>query len=92
MKEIYIARYVDDPPHFLLWQIDELAPPLLGLMAGILSDNVMLFLLIGFACNFLYRRFRDNHPRGYLVHLSYYYLGLSLRGRNFPNPFQREYF
>lgn len=92
MKIIQIARFIDEPPHFLLWQIDELAPPLLGLMAGIIADNVLLFLIFGFVCNFLYRRFRDNHPRGYLIHLAYYYLGLNLRGRCFPNSFIRDFF
>ncbi len=92
MDQIVIARYVDDPPHFLLWQVDELAPPVLGLMAGITADNVVVFLLLGFGCNFIYRRFRDNHPRGFLLHLAYYYLGMPLRGRCFPNPFIREFF
>ncbi len=92
MKPVPIARYVDDPPHFLLWQADELAPPMLGLMAGVVADSVVLFTLLGLCCNYFYRRFRDNHPNGYIVHLAYTYLGVGLRGRCFPNGFIREFY
>ncbi|MBQ8708404.1 MAG: type IV conjugative transfer system protein TraL [Succinivibrionaceae bacterium] len=92
MQPIAISRYIDDPPHFLLWQADELAPPMLGLMAGVVSDNVVLLTCLGLCCNYFYRRFRDNHPNGFIVHYAYSRLGVSLKGHCFPNPFIREYF
>lgn len=92
VKPVYISRYIDDPPHFLLWQADELAPPMLGLMIGVISDNVVLFTVIGLCCNYFYRRFRDNHPNGFIVHWAYSKFGIGLRGKCFPNSFIREFF
>ncbi len=31
MEPVSIPSYIDDPPHFLLWSADEMAPILLGL-------------------------------------------------------------
>lgn len=35
MEPVSIPSYIDDPPHFLLWSADEMAPILLGLVIGI---------------------------------------------------------
>ena len=34
MEPVNIPSYIDDPPHFLLWSADEMAPILLGLRDG----------------------------------------------------------
>lgn len=38
MEPVSIPSYIDDPPHFLLWSADEMAPILLGL-ARIFHQN-----------------------------------------------------
>lgn len=38
MEPVSIPSYIDDPPHFLLWSADEMAPILLGLVIGILNQ------------------------------------------------------
>ncbi len=38
MEPVSILSYIDDPPHFLLWSADEIAPLMLGLVIGILSQ------------------------------------------------------
>lgn len=37
MEPVSIPSYIDDPPHFLLWSADEMAPILLGLVIGIFT-------------------------------------------------------
>jgi conjugal transfer pilus assembly protein TraL len=39
MEPVSIPSYIDDPPHFLLWSADEMAPILLGLVIGIFTGN-----------------------------------------------------
>lgn len=34
MQPINIPQYVDDPPHLLFWQADEIAPIGIGLVLG----------------------------------------------------------
>lgn len=92
MKEIKICHHIDDPQHFLLWSIDEMVPPMFGLICGILTDHMLLCLFFGFVLNHFYCRFRDNRPNGYLLHMCYWFLGIPLKGNCFKHPFIREFF
>ena len=42
MEPVSIPSYIDDPPHFLLWSADEMAPILLGLVIGIFTGNALV--------------------------------------------------
>lgn len=91
MKEIKIARHIDEPPHFLLWSADEMVPPLLSIIVGIIVGQVFYCLIAGFVASHFYRRFRDHRPNGYILHMLYWYLGIQLKGFCFKHPFNREY-
>ncbi|AGP96709.1 IncF plasmid conjugative transfer pilus assembly protein TraL [Alteromonas mediterranea UM7] len=47
MEPVNIPSYIDDPPHFLLWSADEMAPILLGLVIGIFTGNALVLCLLG---------------------------------------------
>lgn len=91
MKPIRIPPRIDEPPHILLWSVDELAPMLLGLSFGILIGQALICFLIGFCITSAYRKFRDNHPDGYLLHLLYYAGFLPLKGKMI-NPYIKRLF
>lgn len=98
MKPTQIPRRIDDPPHLLLWSLDEIVPTLLGLVIGMMLGKALICLLIGLLITNLYKRFRDNHPDGYLLHLLYwggFLMNPSLLTRQKPlslkNPFIRRY-
>lgn len=57
MEPVNIPSYIDDPPHFLLWSADEMAPILLGLVIGIFTGNALVLCLLGLVTTKLYRRF-----------------------------------
>lgn len=91
MRPVVIPRRVDEPPHLLLWSIDELAPILIGMFCGIMFENMGLFLVMGVVLANFYRKYRDNHPDGFFLH-AIYWLGLPItRSRSFKNPFCRQY-
>jgi hypothetical protein len=46
MEPVSIPSYIDDPPHFLLWSADEMAPILLGLVIGIFTGNALVLCLL----------------------------------------------
>ena len=46
--EVEIPIYADEPPHFLLWAVDEIMPILLGLGVGILMGHIFIATVIGF--------------------------------------------
>ena len=92
MKPITIPGRVDDPPHLMLWSSVELAPMLLGLTFGIFIGKALICTIIGFLITSAYRKFRDNSPDGYLLHMLYYGGFLPPKGRSMINPYIRRIF
>ena len=90
-QPVEIPRHVDDPPTLLLWRIDDLVPVVLMLAFGILSDQLLVFLVGGIMLVRLYGRFRDSRPDGYALHWAYWIGLLHLRARTAPNPFIRAF-
>jgi conjugal transfer pilus assembly protein TraL len=91
MKPVKIPRRVDEPPHLLLWSADELAPMLLGLTIGVVIGKALICFLGGLLVTNLYRRFRDNHPDGYLLHMIYWAGFIMTKAKSLKNPFVRSY-
>lgn len=75
-----------------MWSVDELAPPLFGLIIGMIFGMPIICFVIGLCMNHFYRLFRDNHPNGYLIHLGYFIFGIPLKGACFKHPFRRFFF
>lgn len=92
MKPVKIPRRVDEPPHLLLWSADEMAPMLLGLTVGVILGKAFICFILGLLVTNLYRRFRDSHPDGYLLHMIYWGGLLITKSRSLVNPFVRRYF
>jgi len=91
LKPINIPSRIDDPPHLLLWSMDELAPMLIGLVVGIVLEEALIFTALGFVVTSFYRRFRDNNPDGYLLHMLYYAGFLPPKGRLMINPYIKRF-
>ena len=92
MKPIKIPQRVDEPPHILLWSVDELAPLLLGIVLGMLLGQMLVCFGIGFVVTQFYRRYRENHPDGFLLHIMYWYGIPITRSKSMVNPFVRRLF
>ncbi len=91
MEPVQIPRLIDEPPSVLLWTTDELAPIMLGLVVGIFTGNVLLLTAGGLAVTSLYKRFRDGHPDGYLLHMLYWIGLMPTKARTIRNPFANQY-
>ena len=92
MQVVKIPGRIDDPPHFLLWSADELAPMMLGITVGVFLGKALICFLIGFLITNLYRKFRDNNPDGYLQHMLYW-SGIPItKSRCMVNPYIRRFF
>tara|TARA_R110000824_G_scaffold31699_25_gene102875 strand:- start:876 stop:1160 length:285 start_codon:yes stop_codon:yes gene_type:complete len=82
-----IPQRVDEPPHILLWSADELAPLLLGIVFGMFLGELLICIILGFVVTQFYRRYRENHPDGFLLHILYH-AGLPVtKGKSMVNPF-----
>lgn len=50
MQPVRIPQYVDDPPHLLFWQADEVAPIGIGLVFGMFTGYAAI-CTIGGSCS-----------------------------------------
>lgn len=91
MQPTLIPTHVDDPQHLLLWSADEVVPIVLGLVFGMIIQKALICLLIGIAITHQYRKFRDNHPDGYLKHLFYHWGLYFSQSKSLRNPFVKRY-
>lgn len=92
MQPINIPQYVDDPPHLLFWQADEIAPIGIGLVFGIFTGYAAVCTIGGFLLTRWYRKYRDDHPDGFMVHMIYWFTGMTgAKARTIPNSFIREF-
>lgn len=90
-NRVKIPRHADEPPHLLLWSVDEIAPILLGMCIGIMVRQMLLCMLIGFFMTSQYKRVRDNNPDGFFLHYLYWYGVPVCKSKQFVNPFIRNF-
>ena len=92
MQPTKIPKYIDDPPHLLMWSADEFVPIIIALVVGIFADQKLIFLAVGELGVKLYRRYRDGRPDGLPLH-ALYWIGLyPSKAWSMPNPFIRRFF
>lgn len=92
MEPVKIPRRIDEPLHLLLWSVDEVAPMMIGLVMGIVIGKATICFLVGLAFTNLYRRFKDNNPDGYMLHMLYWGGYISTKAQSMKNPYARRYF
>lgn len=95
MEPIEIPQYVDDPPQFLLWQIDQIGPLMIAAVVGVLADMLFLSLFLGVLASWAYSRLAESNPEGYAYHVLYAWGFTRIPGmprrRTMPNPFIYRY-
>lgn len=91
MATVETPRHIDDPPNLMLWRIDDVTPFILLLVIGILINQTMLFIALGFITVKLYGSFRESRADGYALHALYWFGLMPMTHRSTPNPFIRRY-
>lgn len=90
MQRIPFPRYLDAPHQIILWSVDEIGVFFACTSVGIVQDHMFPGMAVGAAMMYVYRRYRDRHPNGFLRHLGYWYGLVPVKGRAPLNPFQRK--
>lgn len=83
-------RHLDTPHQIVFWRVDEVSVLFVFIILGIIQNRLFTGMLIGLAAMYVYRRYRERHPNGYLRHAAYWYGLITLKGRSVLNPFQRK--
>lgn len=93
MKQVIIPKRIDEPPHLLLWRMDDILPFMVSLIIGILTQKLMICLVCGVLVTKLYIKIRDDHPDGFFMHWITWHTGITLtKSRIIINPFIRRLF
>lgn len=86
-----IPGTLDEPPLVLIWSADEIAPFLLFVCLGMIIDQIIPAIAVGWLISYAYRKHRDRKPDGFVFHLLYTYGMPVVRERRFPNPFAKKW-
>lgn len=90
-EPVKMPTRIDDPHQFLLWSADELIPMLVMLCFGIVLENVMIFLFLGWLFMRAYRRYKNSRPDGFLLHIFYWAGFIPEKAKALINPFKRKW-
>lgn len=91
MEPVRIPTRCDDPIHVLLWSLDELAPMFVGLVLGMAVGQAMIGVLTGLVVTNFYKKYRDSHADGYLIHIAYWSGFMLTKARLLVNPYIRRF-
>ena len=92
MQPVQIPTRCDDPIHVLIWSLDELAPMFIGLVVGMAFGQAMIGVAIGLLITNFYKKYRDSHADGYLIHIAYWAGMLFTKARLMVNPYIRRFY
>lgn len=91
MEPIDIPIYLDEPKMILIFSSDQFAAFVVAFTLGLVLKQLMAGIFIGVGFAWLFRKFRESVPDGYVAHLLYWYTGFPLAGRCVLNPFIRRF-
>ncbi len=80
--ECSIPHYIDDPPQFLFWELDETIPVLAGMGFGILVNSLISYALVGLLASRIVAGLKKGQHRNFMIHWLYWqgFPGTSLKG------------
>ena len=92
MEQIHIPEFVDSPPQVLVWEMDDLAPIVVGAALGELvqyfaqnSYGLLLGALLGGVVSYFYVKFKRNRLSGTSLHMLYCFTGVVPLNKRFSN-------
>lgn len=91
MDPILLPKYIDDPITLLIWSADEFVPFSAVLLIGMLIGQLTIALILSALVIKAYRRFRDNRPDGFPLHVAYWWGLLPSSALSVPNPYIRRF-
>lgn len=93
MKPTRIPRRIDEPPHLLMWPLDEVLPIFVGIAIGLFIGSMFYTLIIGFIIAKLYKAKKDKTPDGFFFHFFFWWTSVgSGKAKTMINPFIRRLF
>ncbi len=82
MPEARIPHYIDDPPQFLFWELDEAIPVLAGMGIGIMLNSMICYGAAGLVVSRIVARLKKGKHQNFMIHWLYWQgvPGMKLKG------------
>ena len=84
-----IPRYIDDPPTFLFWDVDEIAVICMCMVVGIITGELTKFIIGGLIVSKTIGKLKKDRSDGYLQHILYWWGIMMLKG--LPPSYKRSF-
>lgn len=91
MEPVEIPTRCDDSIHVMIWSIDEMAPMFVGLVIGMAVGQAAIGFFCGMLITNFYRKYRESHADGYLIHIAYWFGLMFTNARVMVNPYIRRF-
>jgi len=91
-----MAKRINDPATLIIWSVHWVFPIFMGVGAGFVFDQVLLFSMFGMGWFIALRFVEARFPKGYLAHLIWWHLGvcpgfIDDDKPSVPNPMRKEF-
>lgn len=73
MQDVEMPDYVDSMPQILFWEADEIAPALVLVAIGILTNTLTYMLIPIWLLTKFFTKFKSRYMEGYFHHLVYWW-------------------
>lgn len=71
METVQIPHYIDNYVQLAFWEADEIGPVMFLVAIGMVTQTLTWCLLISYGVHKIYMHYKEQHLRGYLLHLLY---------------------
>lgn len=88
MTPVKIPKHIDAPMQMAFWEIDEVAPMIMLMAIGILTNSLTYMFFLMYVSTKVYQRYKTTARRGALVHILFYW-GLYNPGGRYKNGLAR---
>jgi len=80
-----MPRHLDDPEKFLWWDFDVVLVSMGIVFFGVVGGMLTMGIILGILSGRFYNSFKSGKSKGFTVHMSYWYLPISLNLKVVPD-------
>ena len=90
-RKLMFPQRLDDPPRFLWWDFDVAIIFMGCFMIGILTDQMLIFMVCGFVTGGAFQKLKSSKHRAFGVHAIYWFFPVKLGLKITPPSACREF-
>jgi len=90
MKQIVFPRHADNAQRILIFTPEQIIPAAAMFMIGLVTETLAFSIAIGIGASWLFAKYSEGKPDGFLIHAAYWYGLFPLKARSAINPYKKR--